>query len=152
MTNGKRKRFYSIVLAVCLLVIAGIGWQMWFSLRNQRAIDYANRRITPEPQAACAGDVFTYPVDITVTRGNSVSMVTEGWCREDGICPTALQQPPVYFNFIESYSVSATATRTVPDNLTPGDWELRHCNETHSTNAIDVTCYVVPVTVLDCAP
>lgn len=152
MTNGKRRRAYTAILVLCLLLIAGIGAQIWISLANQDAISYASRYITPEPQAVCPGDTFRYPVDITEERGNSVSRVTEGWCREDGICPTALQNPPVYFNFIEPYSVQAPATRTAPETLTPGDWQLRHCNQTMFSGGQDVTCYAVPVTVLDCKP
>ena len=150
MTNGKRRRFYTIILLLCLVAIAAIGAQMWYSLTQQQAVTYASRYITPEPMTVCPGDTFRYPVDITTETGNSVSRVTEGWCREDGICPAALQQAPIYYNVIQPYEVSATATRTVPDTLTPGAWQLRHCNETHSTNLIDVTCYAVPVTVEIC--
>lgn len=150
MTNGKRRRAYTAILILCLLLIAGIGAQIWVGLTNQNAITYAKRYITPSPAQVCPGDTFVYPVDITIERGNSVSRVTEGWCREDGICPAALQNAPVYVNFIEPYTVSATATRTVPEGMAAGLWELRHCNETHSTGVIDVTCYAVPVTVLDC--
>jgi hypothetical protein len=153
MTNGKRKRMMTLLLLFCLLLIFAIGAQMWASLYRQRAIEYDQRFITPTPYEVCIGDEFTYPVDITVERANSVSSVTEGWCRDDGICPRSLQSPPVSYNFVATYQVSTTARRVVPETLTPGGWELRHCNETHSAGGVfDVACYAVQVTVKDCQP
>lgn len=151
MTNGTRKRMMTVVLILCLLVIVAVGTQMWSSLYRQRAIEYSQRFISPEPVTLCPGDTFRYPVEITIERGNSVSRVTEGWCRADGICPASLQSPPVSYNFVETYSISATATRTVPETLSPGSWQLRHCNETHSAGGVfDVACYAVLVEVEDC--
>lgn len=151
MTNGKRRRMMTVLLAFCLLLILAIGTQMWMSLYQKRAIEYNQRFIEPEPVEMCPGDTFSYPVTITVERGNSVGRVTEGWCRADGICPAVLQSPPVSYNFIESYEISTTARRTVPETLTPGAWELRHCNETHSAGGVfDVACYAVRITVNDC--
>ena len=151
MTIGKRKRMMTVLLLFCLLLILAIGAQMWTSLYRQRAIEYDQRFITPSPFEICAGDTIRYPVDITIERANSVSRVTEGWCREDGICPRSLQSPPVNYNFVATYEVSTMASRVIPDELTPGLWELRHCNETHSAGGVfDVACYAVQVTVMDC--
>ena len=150
MTNGKRRRMMTLLLLLCLLLIVAIMAQMWVSL-TRTAVEYGETIITPDKTDVCPGDVITFPVDITIERGNSVSRVTEGWCREDGICPRVLQEAPVYYNFIAPYSTSATARRTVP-GLTPGPWQLRHCNETHSTGVVDVVCWQVDVTVKDCAP
>jgi hypothetical protein len=151
MTNGKRKRMMTVLLVFCLLLILVIGAQMWSTLYRQRAIEYNQRIITPIPFEVCPGDTILYPVDITVERANSVSRVTEGWCRADGICPRTLQSPAVSYNFIETYQVSTTANRVIPDALTPGAWELRHCNETHSAGGVfDVACYAVHVVVKDC--
>lgn len=151
MTNGKRKRMMTVLLLFCLLLILAIGAQMWSSLYRQRAIEYDQRVITPSPFEVCVGETFSYPVDITIKHGNSVSRVTEGWCRADGICPASLQSPPVSYNFITGYQVSAEARRVVPEALTPGAWELRHCNETHSAGGVfDVACYAVVVTVKAC--
>ena len=151
MTNGKRRRVFVVLLAFCLLLIVAIGWQMWSSLRQDRAIDYSARIMTATPAELCPGEGFTYPLDIKVTQADSVSRITEGWCRADGICPRTLQTEPYYVNFVTPYSVTVSATRTAPAELTPGIWQLRHCNETHASGIIDVTCYAVNVTVKDCA-
>jgi hypothetical protein len=152
MTNGKRRRMMTVLLVFCLLLILAIGIQMWTSLYQQHAVNYGEQFIVPSPAEACPGDVIAFSVDITIERGNSVSRVTEGWCRTgDGICPRVLQEPPVYYNFILPYSTSASARRTIPD-LPPGSWELRHCNTTVTSNFQDVTCWQVDVLVKDCAP
>ncbi len=150
MTNGKRRRMMTVLLVFCLLLIVAIGTQMWSSLYRQRAVEYGEQFIVPVPAEVCPGETITFPVDITIEQGNSVSRVTEGWCREDGICPRVLQEIPVYYNFITPYSTSATARRVIPDSLTPGAWQLRHCNETHSTGVFDGVCWQVDVLVKDC--
>ncbi len=150
MTNGKRRKVFSGLLALCLLLIAFVGWQMLYSLRQQTAVTYGPVLLTANPPAVCAGEGFTYDVTITVLQPNSVSRITEGWCREDGICPRTLQNEPYYVNFVLPYGVNAVAKRTVPDTLTPGRWQLRHCNETHATGKIDVICYQVEIEVLEC--
>jgi hypothetical protein len=149
MTNGKRRRMMTVLLVFCLLLIVAIGVQMWTSLYRKQAVGYGEQFITPIPAEVCPGETISFPVSITIERGNSVSRVTEGWCRDDGICPRALQETPVYYNFISPYSTSATARRVIPD-VSPGTWQLRHCNETHSINVIDVTCWQVDVIVKDC--
>ena len=150
MTNGKRRRLSLVLLALCLVVIASVMVQMWFSLR-QEAIRYGGALLPATPAAVCAGETFSYPVSIVVRDGDSVSRVTEGWCRTDGICPRVLQQPPFYINFVAGIKVETTALRTTPDTLTPGEWEMRHCNENHSSGTITVECYAVPITIKDCA-
>lgn len=153
MTNGRRRRVMLALLALCLSVIVGIGLQLWASLRSDRVIDYGARTLTPIPAEVCPGETFTFPVSIDINQGDSVSRITEGWCRvSDGICPRTLQLEPYYVNFVEPYSVRVTATRTVPVDLPPGDWQLRHCNETHASDIIDVTCWMVPITVKECGP
>jgi hypothetical protein len=151
MTNGKRRRFYLALLALCLLLIVGIGAQIWYSLRTDRAITYRERLLTATPAELCPGESFSFPVSIDINQNESVSRITEGWCRAgEGICPRTLQAEPYYVNFVASYSVSVTATRAVPAELTPGAWQLRHCNETHASGLIDVTCWQVDITVKDC--
>lgn len=150
MTNGKRRRAFVVLLALCLLLVAAVGWQMFHSLRQQTAVEYAARLLTANPAAVCAGETFSYDVQINVLQPNSVSRITEGWCREDGICPRSLQIAPYYVNFIVPYEVSTVAVRTTPETLTPGRWQLRHCNETHAAGVIDVTCYQVDIEVLEC--
>ena len=137
------------VIMVLLVVIAAAG-AVLLSRAAPNAIEYPQRYITPTPGAVCAGGVFTYPVAITVDESEAVSRLTEGWCRADGVCPRAFQSEPYYVNFLDSLEVSTTATRTVPSDLPPGDWQFRHCNETHSDGQIDVTCYAVNIQVLDC--
>lgn len=150
MSNGKRKRMYLALLALCLLLIVWIGAQIWHSLRTDRAIDYSSRIIPATPAELCPGAMFTFPVYIDINQGQSISRITEGWCRGDGICPRLLQQEPYTINFVSPYSVSVNASRTVPAELTPGEWQLRHCNETHASGIIDVTCWQVEITVKSC--
>lgn len=136
-------------LMVLLSAIAAAGVLLMVQ-RYPKAIEYPKRYITATPAAVCPGETFTYPVVISVDETAAVSHITEGWCRVDGICPKAFQNAPYYVNFLENYSVSTTATRTVPVDLPPGDWQYRHCNETHSDGTIDVTCYAVNIEVKDC--
>lgn len=153
MTNGRRRRMMTALLTLCLLLIVAIGWQMWHSLRTDRAIEYDGRVLASYPAVGCPGETFAFPVSIHVNQGDNVSRITEGWCRAgDGICPRTLQTEPYYVNFIEPYSVTVTATRTIPAELTPGDWQLRHCNETHASGLIDVTCWQVDIEVEECTP
>ena len=138
------------VLMVLFVIIAAAGAVLLFRAAPQ-AIEYPQRYLTPTPGAVCPGEAFTYPVVISVDESDAVSRITEDWCRvTDGICPRAFQSEPYYVNLLGDYAVSTTATRTVPMDLPPGDWQFRHCNETHSDGQIDVTCYAVNVTVKDC--
>ena len=145
-TSTKRLR----VLMVLLIVIAAAGAVLLFRAAPQ-AIEYPQRYLTSTPGAVCPGETFTYQVQISIDGSDAVSRITEGWCKvTDGICPKAFQADEHYVNFLDGYEVSTTATRTVPADLPPGDWQFRHCNETHSDGRIDVTCYAVNVTVNDC--
>ena len=138
------------VLFLALLALAATGLVLAFGAAPQ-SINYPQRFLTATPAVLCAGENFTYPVNIDIKEGDAVSRITEGWCRaSDGICPKGFQADEHYVNFINGYSVSTTATRVVPSDLPPGDWQLRHCNETHSDATIDVNCYQVAVTVKDC--
>lgn len=136
------------VLLVLMLVIALAGVALAMQAPPQ-AVTYPQRFITATPAAVCPGEAFTYPVVISVDDGDAVSRITEGWCEVGGICPKHLQGPEVYINFLEAQNVTTPATRYVPADLPPGDWQLRHCNETHSTGQIEVVCYQVAVTIRD---
>ena len=139
------------VLMVLFVIIAAAGMVLVFRVSPQ-AIEYSRRFVTATPGVVCPGETFTYPVNIDINESDAVSRITEGWCRvEDGICPRAFQGAEYYVNFLEGLTVSTTATRTVPADLPPGDWQFRHCNETHSTGRIEVVCYAVNVVVEDCA-
>lgn len=152
MTNGKRRRMFMALLAFCLLLIVAIGWQMWTSLRSSTLLEYRDRYPLATPSELCPGETFIYPVRIDINQGDSVSRITENWCRvSDGICPDKYdREPPPYKGFVDPAHVEADATRMVPADMTPGVWQFRHCNETHSDGLIDVTCYGVTVTVKDC--
>lgn len=136
------------VLLVLALAIALSGVALAMQAAPQ-AITYPQRFLTATPAVVCPGDTFTYPVTISVGEGDAVSRITEGWCKADGICPKVLQGPEVYINFLEAQSVTTPATRIVPADLPPGEWQLRHCNETHSTGQIEVVCYQVSIEVRD---
>lgn len=149
--DGRRLR-RMLVLATVALVLALVAVVIYVArdVRAERAIFYDRTYIQATPSQVCPGQQFTFPVSVVIDRPESVARVTEGWCRaSDGICPKALQEEPVYYNFIDPYRVETTATRTAPAGLTPGDWQLRHCNESHSTGLISVACYQVAVTVPD---
>jgi hypothetical protein len=146
-THSPRRLGIIMFLLICITAV-GI---MLLVQRFPSMIDYNQHTILAIPAAVCPGETFTYPVAIAIKQGEAVSRVSEGWCRAgDGICPRNFAIDPYYINFIAPYSVSTTATRTVPADLPPGDWQLRHCNETHSDGTINVTCYQVVVTVKDC--
>ena len=138
------------VLFLVMLALAATGVVLASTMAPQ-SIQYPQRFLTATPAVLCAGETFTYPVNIDINESDAVSRITEGWCRAtDGICPRQFQEDEHYVNFLNGYSVSATATRAVPPDLPPGDWQFRHCNETHSSGLIDVVCYQVAVTVKDC--
>ena len=137
------------VIMLLLFIIASAGFVLLFRAAPQ-AVEYPQRYLTATPSVLCPGETFTYPVVISVDETDAVSHITEGWCRSDGVCPRAFQNDPYYVNFLDDLEVSTTATRTVPADLPPGDWQFRHCNETHSDGRIDVTCYAVDVEVKDC--
>lgn len=136
------------VIFVLLLIVA-IGGVYVATQSAPRAIDYPQRFLTATPAALCPGDTFTFPATISIDSGDAVSRITEGWCKPGNICPWSLQNDPVYVNTLEEQKLNIPSTRTVPLALTPGDWQLRHCNETHSTGLIGVVCYQVAVTVRD---
>ena len=138
------------VIMLLLFIIASAGFVLLFRAAPQ-AVEYPQRYLTATPSVLCPGETFTYPVVISVDETDAVSHITEGWCRPDGVCPRAFQNDPYYVNFLDDLEVSTTATRTVPADLPPGDWQFRHCNETHSTGRIEVVCYAVNVVVEDCA-
>lgn len=147
-TTASTKRLR--VLMVLLVAIAAAGAALLFRVAPQ-AIEYPNRYITPTPAAVCPGETFTYPVSIKIDQSDAVSTITEVWCKaSDGICPKAFQSQQSHAIFLEPYSVSTFATRTVPADMPPGDWQLRHSNETHSNGKISVVTYQVDVTVKDC--
>lgn len=152
--DAKTRKARRVVIVAVLglgLALAGLVVYIVRDMATARAISYRETHILPEPAEVCPGDAFTFPVSIAIETPETVARVTEGWCRaEDGICPAALQQEPVYINFIEPYTVQAQARRTAPENMAPGAWQLRHCNEAHSSGKISVVCYQVEVVVLDC--
>lgn len=138
------------VLFVLMLALAGTGVVLASRMAPQ-SIEYPERYLTAIPPMLCPGDTFTYPVNIEIKQNDAVSEITEVWCNaETGICPRAFQLPQSHAVFLTPYSVSTAATRTIPADLPPGDWQFRHCNETHSDATIDVMCYQVAVTVKDC--
>ena len=149
-TSTKRLR----VLMVLLIVIAAAGAVLLFRAAPQ-AIEYPQKYITATPEAVCLGEAFTYQVSIKINQPDSVSRITEGWCYLKGICPKGMQAEPYEVNSLDPYQVSTMATRNVPLDLPPGDWELRHCNTTrysigNDEPRLDVACYGVLVTVKDC--
>lgn len=143
------------VIMLLLVAIAAIGAFLLMQAAPQ-AIEYPQRYITATPAVLCPGETFTYLVKIKINQPDSVSRITEGWCYPRGICPKGMQADPYEVNFLDPYQVSAQATRDIPTDLPPGDWELRHCNTTrysvgNDEPRQDVTCYSVLVTVQACA-
>ena len=145
--NATRRRLGVLMVPLVVIALAGVVLTMQ---RTPQAIQYPQRYLTSTPGAVCPGEAFTYPVRICIDENDAVSRITEGWCRPDGVCPRAFQTEPYYVNFLDGLEVSTTATRTVPAELSPGDWQFRHCNETHSDGRIGETCYAVNIQVLDC--
>lgn len=138
------------VFTIAMLFIAASGLVLTFQSAPQ-AIEYPKRYIQATPAAVCPGETFTFPVVIKIDQSDAVSEITEVWCNADtGICPRAFQSPQSHAVFVDPYSVSTPATRTVPADMPPGDWQLRHSNETHSSGKISVVTYQVDVVVKDC--
>ena len=151
-TTSDTRRLRAIM--VLMFVIAGAGVLLLFRAAPP-AIEYEQRYITPTPAVLCPGETFTYTVSIRINQANSVSRVTEGWCHPGGVCPKTMQAEPYEVNFLEPYAVTAPASRVVPANLPPGEWELRHCNSTrysvgNDEPRQDVACYGAILTVKEC--
>ena len=148
--SAKRLR----VLMVLFVIIAAAGAVLLFRAAPQ-AIEYPQKYITATPEAVCLGEAFTYQVSIKINQPDSVSRITEGWCYLKGICPKGMQAEPYEVNFLDPYQVSTMATRNVPLDLSPGEWELRHCNTTrysvgNDEPRQDVACYGAILTVKEC--
>lgn len=136
--------FLSLVI-VALLALVGMRSIQTSSIR------YGEMYPHPVPPQVCPGAEFTYNVRIEVKNPDTVVLLTEDWCKlNTNICPKEFVTAPVYHNAKEPTLVFTTATRNVPADMPPGEWELRHCNTAISDGGIS-SCYYVPMTVLDCS-
>lgn len=155
MTNGKRRRVSLLILALCLLVIVAIGWQMWYSLR-QSTVSYGVDIITPVEKTVCIGGVIRFPVDVTVppdTLPNQAE-IAESWCMAGitgpcwGVQPSVLKDGSKRLPLLKEKRIVGIAVRQVPPWVTPGLWEFWHTSVDIHGN---IEAYSVePVTVLDC--
>lgn len=140
-----------LVILSSLMLVAVVGLLGMINIR-QSAILYGDIQPRAIPSEVCPGDEFTYQVNIEIKDPDTVVLLTEDWCKlSTNICPREFTYPPVYHNSKEPNVVKTTATRVVPAAVPPGDWEFRHCNTATSDKGTSVSCYYVPVTILDCS-
>ena len=152
--NGKStkvwesKRFIIFVSLVLVIVISLIGMA---SIRSS-AIEYGNKLPVATPNILCAGDSFTYPVRIEISKPDTVVRITEDWHRTGtSIAPKEFVVPPIEYNVQYPVVISTNATRDVPENMPPGEWTFGHCNiSTRNGELPEVSCYYVPITVKAC--
>lgn len=147
------RRFITVGI---LLVIIAISIAGMMAINTSRAnIAYKEKGYPSTPAAVCPGEKFTYPVQVSIPSGNTVSRISENWCRKsDGICPDAYDTEKKPKGSIIEKTIEVTATRYVPDNIPPGDWQMVHCNTNitdsgkSTTPAVtSVSCYAINVKV-----
>lgn len=151
-SNGLRvwesKRF---VVFFGLIVVAAIAFIGMTNIRKS-AVKY--QELTPKatPSEVCPGDSFVYMVNLEVKKPNTVVRITEDWCKLNTmICPREFVIPAIDHNARYPVTVSTPATRVVPETMPPGEWQFGHCNTSTTSNSTPtVSCYYVPITVLDC--
>lgn len=142
----KSKRFF---LFIALIIVVSIAIVAMLSIQ-QNLIEYASKYPIATPSALCPGDSFTYRVQIEVKEPETVVVLTEDWCVPNtNICPRAYVTQPIAHNSLDPAVVDTPATRSVPVEIKPGEWEFRHCNTSiTSGKPLDVACYGVAITVL----
>lgn len=140
------RRFMLFIAAIIVLSVAIVA----MTNIQQNIASYGNRTPDAIPSVLCVGEEFTYRVQVEIKQSDTVVLLTEDWCKPNtGICPKEFTAPPILHNVLEPVSVDTPATRNVPLDLPPGDWEFRHCNTSiTSDRPIDVSCYGVSVTIL----
>ena len=130
MTNGKRRRVMLALLALCLLVIVGIGLQLWTSLRENPIASYGETVVYPEVYDLCPGDPLVFEQRIHVSETAAID-ISRDWCVRDGVC--ALDSHQFWENVILTpMDFSGTVTRTVPYSplFQPGgEYEMRSGTE-----------------------
>ena len=150
--NGTRKRSNvwgnkRVWLFIALVIVLSIALVAMANIR-QNIAQYGDKTPNAIPSTLCAGDKFTYPVHVEIKDPETVVVLTEDWCRVGtNIC--SFDSQPKAHNILDPSVVDSTATRSVPADIPPGDWQFRHCNTSiTSGRPIDVTCYGVNVTIL----
>lgn len=113
MTNGKRRRISLFMLALCMVTITVLGWQLWHGVQSNRAIEYGGEAIIqPVPSEVCPGEAFSYPQAIHVEKTAMVDISRE-WCNRGGTCSLELHQS--WQNVVLTpLDFSGPVTRTVP--------------------------------------
>lgn len=115
MINGKRRRASLIMLGLCLLLIALIGWQMWRGIQStrRRGASY-NTGIIVQPVTSelCPGEALVYTQSIHVASTAMVDISRE-WCNRGGTCD--LDEHQSWVNVVSTpLEFTGPVTRTVP--------------------------------------
>lgn len=152
MNNGKRRRIFIGLLALCLFLIAIIGYHMWSSLHSNATVVYGIPYIEPDKQLLCPGDVLRFHVDLSIATVPATTRVAETYCRVgiDGVCSTSMART-YWLPLLDYRQFNATITRTLPDDpfFRPGDYEFWHASTDTDTNT--TVGYRVPFTIkADC--
>lgn len=155
MSNGKKRYLKTLVLALCLLLIMAIGWQMWHSLNNQTVV-YGIDIIKPVEKTVCLGGTIHFPVDVRVSEDVTPNQIeiAESWCRVGisgpcyGIQPAVLRDGSKRLPLLREKHIVGVTQRQVPPWVTLGEWEFWHSSVDLERN---IEAYIVgPITVKDC--
>ena len=113
MTNGKRRRISLVMLALCLVVIAGVVVQLWYGVRYNRNIQYGTPEIIEAvPYALCPGEQFTYQQSIHI-RETAMVTISREWCNRGFTCDLGLHES--WHNVVLTpLDFTGPVTRTVP--------------------------------------
>lgn len=152
MTNGRKRRVMMILLVLCLLLIAAIGWQIWRSLRGTFTVQYSTPIVQPQVSQLCPGDTLSYQVHVSIKTIPATGRVAENFCRAglSGACSTSL--PRTYWLPLLDYrELDAPIGKPIPVDpfFRPGDYEFWHALTDTDTNT--TVGYRVPFTIkADC--
>jgi len=161
MTNGKRRRLSLLILALCLIVIASVLVQIWFSLASARqTVGFAGIEIiAPIESKLCPGDTLRFPVVADVPSGNLPDQIelAESWCKVGptgacwGVQPAALKDGAKRLPLVKpKHIISPSTPRIVPTWLTPGEYEFWHTAMDKDGTVVGYS--VEPITIKDCTP
>lgn len=115
MTNGKRRRMSLFLLALCLVLIAAIGWQMWRGIQSERRAGASYRTgiiVQAVTAALCPGEELIYTQSILITSTAMID-ISRDWCNRGGTCDLDLHQS--WQNVVSvPQEFIGQVTRTVP--------------------------------------
>lgn len=113
MIKSKRRRLSLLLLALCLVLMAVIGFQLSNGVQANRVIEYGGPVVLQaNPSALCPGEAFSYHQSIHVEKTAMVD-ISRDWCNRGFTCDLSVHQS--WQNvLLTPLEFSGPVTRTVP--------------------------------------